>query len=258
MKLVYKILSAALMALLVSSLSGCFQYGKSSDNNTNSFANADIMITVHGLTPGQTVVVDWKGTSADNGAVIVDAKPLTMKFVYAVNNYDWIRANLTQSPKSIGTIVGSNIDWELQVTQQPTNGQICTFNPSKGNLDEYFHATADLYCSPQKSYTVTATVSGLASGEQVVLNNNGTDPLTLTSNGSATTSGTFSKQIALNGGYDVTVTQSPTGKTCTANAATGTGVTANVNVNVTCAPQSFTVGGNITGLPACRPPHSSR
>jgi hypothetical protein len=173
-----------------------------------------------------------------------------MKFVYAANNYDWIRANLTQSPKSIGTIVGSNIDWELQVTQQPTNGQICTFNPSKGNLNEYFHATADLYCSPQKSYTVTATVSGLASGEQVVLNNNGTDPLTLTSNGSATTSGTFSKQIALNGSYDVTVTQSPTGKTCTVNAATGTGVTANVNVNVTCAPDAYTIGGTITGLPS--------
>ena len=237
MKLVYKIVSISMLALLAVSLGGCF--GKS-DGTTSDTTSFTITIDTSGLTSGASVKISWPSYSMPSG-VTSDTTGATIKDNGSYN----LKGTLTST--SWDAREGKNVNWYMTVSKQPT-GETCTFNPEVGNFDANFTATTKLVCSP--NYTVSATVSGLAAGEQVVLNNNSTDPLTVTGDGQATTSATFSKQIAANGSYNVTVTQSPTGKTCTASAATGTGVTANVNVNVTCTTQSFTVGGNITGLPA--------
>ena len=58
-------------------------------------------------------------------------------------------------------------------------------------------------------FTVSVTVSGLASGKNVVLRSNGTDNLAVNANGAAT----FSNDVA--GAYAVTVFTQPTMAFCT-------------------------------------------
>jgi hypothetical protein len=83
---------------------------------------------------------------------------------------------------------------------------------------------------PVQSYSIGGAVTGLASGQSVVLLNNAGNSTTVNSN----TSFTFSTAINSGGAYAVTVGTQPTGQTCTVTSGSGT-VSANVtNVIVTC------------------------
>lgn len=66
--------------------------------------------------------------------------------------------------------------------------------------------------------TVGGTVNGLSGGTTVILVNNGSDPITVGSNGSFT----FDVQIASNSAYNVTVQTQPIGETCAVVNGTGT------------------------------------
>jgi hypothetical protein len=92
-------------------------------------------------------------------------------------------------------------------------------------------------------FVVGGTTSGLLG--TVVLRNNGGDDLTLV------TSGTFTFSTPLAGGspYAVTVHSQPAGQTCLVANGSGTIAGADVgNVLVTCATNTFTVGGVVSGL----------
>ncbi|MFC5345228.1 IPTL-CTERM sorting domain-containing protein [Brevundimonas staleyi] len=65
--------------------------------------------------------------------------------------------------------------------------------------------------------TVGGTVSGLGSGQSVVLRNNGGAPLTVSANGAFT----FPMWVTLNDAYAVTVSGQPTGQTCTVTNGSG-------------------------------------
>src|ERR1700691_2152102 len=92
--------------------------------------------------------------------------------------------------------------------------------------------------------TVGGTVSGLASGESVVLENNGGDPQTISQGGPFV----FSVS-ASNGSYSITVATPPPGQTCTVAGGSGTVGSANVaNIVVTCSAEAFSLGGTIKGL----------
>lgn len=95
--------------------------------------------------------------------------------------------------------------------------------------------------------TIGGTVSGLPTGANVVLQNNGTDNLTVSANGSFT----FSKSVEGEKTYAVTVLTQPAGATCTVTAngsgkmdADGTNVT---NVAVTCV-VTASLTGTVSGL----------
>ncbi len=93
------------------------------------------------------------------------------------------------------------------------------------------------------NYTIGGTATGLAG--TVVLQNNGGDNLTVSANGSFT----FVAPAGSGAGYSVTVLTQPTGQTCTVANGSGTVGTANVtNVSVSCAVNTFTIGGTATGL----------
>jgi hypothetical protein len=80
-------------------------------------------------------------------------------------------------------------------------------------------------------YTVGGTVSGLASGDSVVLLDNGGDSTTVTSN----TTFTFPAAVSTGAQYAVTVGTQPAGQTCSATAGSGVMGYANVtNVAVVC------------------------
>ncbi len=83
------------------------------------------------------------------------------------------------------------------------------------------------------SYTVGGTVSGLAAGDTLVLQDDGTDNKTIAANGAFT----FSKTLSYGMAYNVTVLTQPAtpAQTCTVTNASGTIGYSNVtNVTVTC------------------------
>lgn len=175
--------------------------------------------TVSGLAAGQQVTLNNNG--ADALAVGADGV-----FTFA-------------------TPVAYNGSYAVTVGVQPT-GQTCTVSSGSGAGVVANISDVAVTCSTN-TFTVGGAVTGLASGQQVTLNNNTGDPLTVTADGSFT----FATPVAFNGGYAVTVGTQPTGQTCSVSNGTGAGVTANVaNVAVTCSTNTFTIGGTVTGLAA--------
>jgi len=81
-------------------------------------------------------------------------------------------------------------------------------------------------------YAVSGTLSGLASGKHLVLQNNNADDLTLSADGSFT----FATKLADGAAYSVTVKTQPQGQTCTVSHGSGAISGADVsNVEVSCA-----------------------
>ena len=96
------------------------------------------------------------------------------------------------------------------------------------------------------TYTIGGQVSGL-SASGLALDDNGGNTLTVSAN---STTFTFTTMLASGATYDVTVATQPTGQTCTVSSGTGT-VSGNVtSVMVSCATNTYSIGGNITGLNA--------
>lgn len=97
------------------------------------------------------------------------------------------------------------------------------------------------------SVDIGGTLSGLPSGSSVTLQNNGTDNLTLTADGSFT----FADAIGDGESYSVTVLTQPVGATCTVTGGSGTvsesSSTSITSVGVTCVATS-SISGTVTGL----------
>jgi hypothetical protein len=93
--------------------------------------------------------------------------------------------------------------------------------------------------STPSSYSIGGTVSGLSG--TVVLQDNGGDDLTVSSDGSFT----FVTPVASGAGFSVTVKNNPSGRTCSVSGAVGKVAAANVtSVQVTCtaSPTGSTLG----------------
>lgn len=98
------------------------------------------------------------------------------------------------------------------------------------------------------TYTIGGTVSGLLANTQLVLQNRTNDDLTITANGDFR----FLAELANADVYDVKVRTQPTSpeQTCTVSHGTGTVQDTNVNnIAVNCVPNTYKIGGTITGLP---------
>jgi uncharacterized repeat protein (TIGR03803 family) len=97
--------------------------------------------------------------------------------------------------------------------------------------------------TPATTYTIGGTVSGL--NGTLVLQNNGGNDLSLSTNGSFQ----FTSAIANGAAYNVTVKTQPGAQQCLVASGSGTVGTSNVtSVQITCKTLTFTVGGTLTGL----------
>jgi hypothetical protein len=133
--------------------------------------------------------------------------------------------------------------YAVTVGTQPT-GQTCTVTNGTGTASANV-SNVTVTCTTN-TYTVGGSVTGLASGQSLVLLNNSGNSTTVSSN----TSFTFSTAINSGSTYAVTVGTQPTGQTCTVTNGSGN-VSANVtNVSVSCVTNTYTVGGSVTGLAA--------
>ncbi len=97
--------------------------------------------------------------------------------------------------------------------------------------------------SSDKKYSIGGTATGLSG--TLVLQNNGSDSLTITANGAFT----FKNKVKSGGAYAVTVATQPAGQTCAVAGGSGTASANVTSVAVTCTTNaSHTVGGNVSGL----------
>src|SRR6266705_977900 len=131
--------------------------------------------------------------------------------------------------------------YAVTVLAQPA-GQICTVANGIGTVAGANITNVAVTCAAN-TFTVGGTVSGLSG--TVVLRNNGGNDLTVSANGSFA----FATAVANASPYAVTVLAQPAGQTCTVANGSGTLAGANItNVTVTCAANTFSVGGTISGL----------
>src|ERR1700761_5598011 len=148
-------------------------------------------------------------------------------------------------------VVGSTISGYQNgnLVVQATDTAITTGSPgvwlyyAANQIDNW--SGGDVTAAPT-TYTVGGTVSGLAAGGTVALQDNGGSDLNVTTNGSFT----FSTALASGAAYNVTVKTNPAGQTCTVANGTGTVGSANItSVAVTCtANPAYSVGGMVSGL----------
>jgi subtilisin family serine protease len=100
---------------------------------------------------------------------------------------------------------------------------------------------------PPPTYTIGGAIAGLTgSGLVLQLNGGGNLPV-----GANATAFTFTPQLASGAAYTASVLTQPTNpsQTCTVPNGSGTVASANVtNISISCATNSFTVGGTVSGL----------
>ena len=99
------------------------------------------------------------------------------------------------------------------------------------------------------TYTIGGQLSGLATGQSVSISNDGSDTLTLGSNGAFN----FPTAVPANAVYAVTVRTQPAGQRCNVSQGSGNASGNVANVEVRCealAPNTVTIGGNVSGLGA--------
>lgn len=142
------------------------------------------------------------------------------------------------------TAIASGSSYAVTVLTQPA-GQSCSVTNGNGTLASADVTSVAISCS-SGSYNIGVTVTGLVAAESVVLQDNGGDNLTVSSNGVPTN---FSTPVANGSTYSVTLLTQPAGEICTVGGdGTGTVTSANVYVTVTCIPTPYTVGGAVAGL----------
>jgi hypothetical protein len=144
--------------------------------------------------------------------------------------------------------VADQSPYDVRVMAQPTNpSQTCTVANGNGNVAQGAVSNISVTCTTN-TYVVGGTLSGLADGETVVLQNSGGDDLTLTANGPFT----FLPLVASGATYVATVRTNPSApvsQTCTVTNGSGTVTDAAVaNIAVTCVTNRYTVGGTVSGL----------
>ncbi len=125
------------------------------------------------------------------------------------------------------TSVADTARYDVTILTQPA-GQTCSVVNSSGTANGNNVTNVTVTCSTN-AYTVGGTVAGLSG--TVVIQNDGADNSTITSNGPFI----FATPVAEGSPYHVTVQTQPAGQICAVNNGSGTTVGSNVtNVAVTC------------------------
>jgi hypothetical protein len=137
------------------------------------------------------------------------------------------------------TLLGGS-PYNVTVLTQPA-GQICTVSNAAGTVNG--NITNVTVACAARAFNVGGNVSGLTG--VVVLRLNGGNNLSVSANGLFV----FGVQLAGGSAYSVTVFTQPLGQSCSIVNGSGTIAGANVtNVGISCAANTFTVGGTIAGL----------
>jgi hypothetical protein len=140
----------------------------------------------------------------------------------------------------------SGRDYEVTVLAQPTGpAQTCSVEGGSGTVVDANVAAPRVTCTTN-SYAVGGAVTGLV-GAGLELRLNGAEDLAVTRSGAFQ----FAGLVQAGQGYEVSVVAQPgsPAQRCTVAGASGQVVAGDVgSVTVNCSTQTFSVGGNVTGL----------
>jgi hypothetical protein len=133
--------------------------------------------------------------------------------------------------------------YAVTVATQPTNPpQSCSVTSGSGAATANVANVAVTCVTPASNVTIGVTVSGL-NGAGLVLQDNGGDSLLVTANGS------YTFKTPITGAYAVTVLTQPTSPNQLCTVTKGSGIaTGNVTGIAVACVNSFTIGGNLSGL----------
>ena len=126
------------------------------------------------------------------------------------------------------------------------NASVPCLNPGTGGSSSAA-STSGSGSTSGGPFSISGVVTGLASNSTgVVLQDNATDNLTVTSNGTFT----FKTQVAKGQPFAVFVTTPPTSpvQTCTVVNGSGIATAAVTNIQVTCSSGTASIGGTVVGL----------
>jgi hypothetical protein len=172
---------------------------------------------------------------------------LTTAGLVLANGTDTLNVDANATTFQMPSAVNFGSAYSLSVKTQPT-GLTCSFSTggnvgaSSGTVPANDVTNIALVCSPQ-SYRLGGTVSGLTAGTVTLANGSAT--VNVTANGAFQ----MPTEVAYGSTYTVTVQTQPTGLTCSVGNATNTmPPSAVTNVTVTCAANTYTIGGSVTGL----------
>jgi uncharacterized repeat protein (TIGR03803 family) len=201
--------------------------GSGGGGNCSLGLNPGFCGTLTGLPGGGSVTLTFSTSDAGGGNLIVSANG---PFAYMLSTQVDVSTtwNISVATETPGT--------SCNVTNQGSDGS--------GGVRVQEITGVAVSCSTATDYTIGGTLSGLNSGTQITLENNGSDSLTLSANGAFT----FHTPVNKGGSYSVTVSAQPTDELCTVSQGVGSNVTANItSVAVTCS-AAFPIGGTLTGL----------
>jgi N-acetylneuraminic acid mutarotase len=151
---------------------------------------------------------------------------------------------LTNGTHNFNTPIASGSAYAVTILSQPA-GESCSVTNGTGTVVGSNVTGIMVTCTPN-NYSIGGSVSGLLSGNSVVLEDNGGNSTTVSGNGSFV----FSTPIASGAGYAVTAT-SPPGQSCSVTAGSGTVISANVNtVVINCSDNTYNVAATVTGVNA--------
>jgi len=108
------------------------------------------------------------------------------------------------------TPVVSGANYNVTVKTQPS-GQTCSISNGSGTISNTIITNVSVLCTASGAkYAVGGTVRGIALGKSIILKNNGTDDITVTSDGSFN----FPTKQNDDTPYDVTINTLPSGEDC--------------------------------------------
>ncbi|BDT67634.1 hypothetical protein os1_18110 [Comamonadaceae bacterium OS-1] len=162
-------------------------------NGTGSGVSANVL----------TVQITCSATTYTIGGTVSGLAPSTS--ITLQNNAADATTRNANGSFGFATPVATGGSYAVTVGTQPA-GQVCTVSNGSGSGLAANVVNVQITCSAA-SYTIGGTVSGLASGVSVTLENNAADPTTRNADGSFS----FATPVVANGSYAVTVSTQPLG-----------------------------------------------
>lgn len=211
---------------------------------------SDGFVTITAYTLGEEGFTDTNGNGVfddgDTGFDDLEEPYVDADYVFGVASNGYSSGDVIINVPNTLDPSGTNLDHDI--ADGLYNGPACTHSFSCGttSITIFDSVAMSIISNAIESRTIGGTVAGLA-GTGLVLQNNGGDDKSITADGAYT----FDTTVDDGQSYAVTVLTQPTspGQVCTVANASGT-VSANVtDVDVTCATNTYTIGGTVTGIP---------
>lgn len=169
------------------------------------------------------------GSTVTNVSIGGTITGLTESGLVLYNGYTSLSVDANATSFRFSTRLNEGYSYSVSVLNQP-NQMTCTVTNGSGVISTSDITNVAVACIPNKR--LAGTVTGLV-GTLVLVNGN--DKLTITSTTGAATTFEFSKRVAEQASYGVTVLTQPSNQTCVvANGVGAMGTSDITNIQVTC------------------------